>query len=519
MASQTSAASLGPNGVDFVKDTYIPIFTNRPGDYKEWRKRILLYKKKSDLNKKSREATINLMPSLSGIAWRQIEHLVDKASEAEDGFTLILKELDKTFQYDDQVEMPRAFEKFFYGVSRRDGQTLINYVADHREYLMEVEKHGVKIPDKVSGWLLLRRAGLTMEQKQLVQGRAKDMDLNGVTEALYFLFGQDYKGKTNDGRNWRGKGYGSTSRWGRQQGYVTEEIYEAEDDEVPDEPYNYEGDDWDDYGEDDYGDADGDDAYYTGSPDEEPHDEFFMEAEQQYEDAYATYLDARRQMAHLKASRGFYPVVALADGAAAASPTSQSPRPPKSKGKGKNKKGRGKWQSKTGTIVSRGQAASKCLKCGQPGHWAASCPQNTARSSPTSRQSPSSATSTSPSKKSRTDGSAMMVRDMAKVSSRGLPAIGQHGWYGIQDGGASSVVVGHVTLMHVVDYMKYRGVRPDRFLFMATNKTFSFGGDTSRQADWSVRLRSTSTARAATWSASWWMAPRHCWLDGLSYRR
>ena len=49
-------------------------------------------------------------------------------------------------------------------------------------------------------------------------------------------------------------------------------------------------------------------------------------------------------------------------------------------------------------------------------------------------------------------------------------------------------MVCHVTLMHVVDYMKYRGVRPDRFLFMATNKTFSFGGDTSRQADWSVRL-------------------------------
>ena len=165
MASQTSAASLGPNGVDFVKDTYIPIFTNRPGDYKEWRKRILLYKKKSDLNKKSREATINLMTSLSGIAWRQIEHLVDKASEAEDGFALILNELDKTFQYDDQVEMPRAFENFFYGVSRRDGQTLINYMVDHSEYLMEVEKHGVKIPDKVSGWLLLRRAGLTMEQK------------------------------------------------------------------------------------------------------------------------------------------------------------------------------------------------------------------------------------------------------------------------------------------------------------------------------------------------------------------
>jgi len=89
LASPSSAAAAGPNGVDFVKDTYIPIFSNRPGDYKEWRKRILMTKKKSDINKKTKEATINLMTSLSGFAWRQIEHPVDKASEAEDGFNLI----------------------------------------------------------------------------------------------------------------------------------------------------------------------------------------------------------------------------------------------------------------------------------------------------------------------------------------------------------------------------------------------------------------------------------------------
>jgi hypothetical protein len=28
----TSVASAPKNGVDFVKDTYIPIFTNKPGD-------------------------------------------------------------------------------------------------------------------------------------------------------------------------------------------------------------------------------------------------------------------------------------------------------------------------------------------------------------------------------------------------------------------------------------------------------------------------------------------------------
>ena len=40
----------------------------------------------------------------------------------------------------------------------------------------------------------------------------------------------------------------------------------------------------------------------------------------------------------------------------------------------------------------------------------------------------------------------------------------------------------------VVDYMRKRGVMPHRYLFMPTKKTVGFGGDASRQADWSVRL-------------------------------
>ena len=74
----------------------------------------------------------------------------------------------------------------------------------------------------------------------------------------------------------------------------------------------------------------------------------------------------------------------------------------------------------------------------------------------------------------KTDGSAMMVRDMAKLNERGIPPLSQHGWYGIQDGGASSVVIGHKTLMNVVDFMRKRGVMPHRYLFMPTNKTFGF---------------------------------------------
>ena len=380
------ATSLSSTAGDFVKDTYIPLFNNQPSEYREWRKRILLYKKKSDLNKKSKEATINLLTSLSGLAWRQVENLVDKATESEDGFDMVLAELDKTFKYDDQVEMPRAFEAFFFKTVRRDGQTMINYVADHREALQEVEKHGVVIPEKVAGWLLLRRSGLSMEQKQLVQSKAPDLSQASVTEALYFLYGQDFKGKVADSRaTWRtGKGYGTSRRWTRSPHYLAEEVYEADDGlEWQEED---QGEDWEP-GEDDPASEDiyaMDDepypAYYDEAPDIDG--EFYSEVELHYEDAYAAYLDARRQMANLKASRGYYPVVALADSSAMSSvpvgalPSSPSKGSGKSKGKGKGKgrpkggKGGSAWQAKGATIAARGQAATKCLRCGQPGHRA-----------------------------------------------------------------------------------------------------------------------------------------------------
>ena len=77
---------------DTVRDNYIPLFSTKPQDYKEWRKRIKLYQKKLDLQKKNKEATINLLNSLSGISWRQVEHMVDKVSADEAGFPASIRQ-------------------------------------------------------------------------------------------------------------------------------------------------------------------------------------------------------------------------------------------------------------------------------------------------------------------------------------------------------------------------------------------------------------------------------------------
>eukprot|EP00435_Cladocopium_sp_Y103_P067059 s369_g29.t1 len=471
-----------------MKDTYIPVFTNKPADYREWRQRINLYRRKLELQNKGKEAVLNVLTSLHGVAWRQLEPKVDTILAKEEGaFDLILAELDATFRYNEDVEMPRAFEKFFYGTTRKPDQTLLSYVADHREALGEVEKHGVQISDKVSGWILLRRSGLTHEQKQLILSQNPKLTYAKVVEAMYFLLGQDYKGKATDTTSrWKNnKAYG---RWSnRSYGYTAEEIYDMDEPYMEDYAYHQWDDaDYEDEQPEDYEEPYNEDAYDAQDYDEtEFPDESYGE-DAPLEEAYASYLDARRHFAQLKAARGYFPVVALADGGGQSMAAgSQAPRPPKGKGTGKGKV-RGKPSYRQSNPPQRGSAASRanatrCLRCGQVGHWAANCTNSPSKSSP----APS--TTSSPTKKAKTD-SAMMVRDLAKQLPTGVPLLGPSGLYGIQDGGASSVVCGHEVLMKIIDHMKSRGVPVERFLFAATNKLFGFGGDANRQADWSVRL-------------------------------
>ena len=191
-----SGASTGAAtaGADTLRDNFIPLFDGKPTSYKEYRQRLLLYQRKMKLQKKPAEATINLLTSLTGIAWRQVEHLAETAPDAEDGFEQVLKALDQAFKYDSRVEMPRSLDKYFYGGARRPDQSLLAYCADHREALREVQKHGIKIPPEVDGYILLRRSGLTNEQKQLIQSQVgANMSASKVEEHMYFLLGQDYK--------------------------------------------------------------------------------------------------------------------------------------------------------------------------------------------------------------------------------------------------------------------------------------------------------------------------------------
>ena len=169
------------------------------------------------------------------------------------------------------------------------------------------------------------------------------------------------------------------------------------------------------------------------------------------------------------------------------SPTTSSPpsyapskgKPTTGKGKGKGgKKGKGGQRPffQKGNATQRASsAAAVCLRCGQSGHYSDQCPNPGSKSStPTGSQSPH--------KKVKT------TESYAYVVNSYYDAGGPSAFRGTLDNGASSVLIGHNTLMKNLKTLHDAGRNLQHLCFRPVDKTFHFGGDASRRSEWTVHL-------------------------------
>ena len=227
-----------------LRDSYVPVFSGQPSDYREWRQRIHLYHRKMSITKRGNESVLNIVGSFTGLTWQLFQDWALEDLEKTDAFPKIIEVLDCNFAYDARVQLPADFESYFNLLQRQGGQTLLMFINDHEEAYRKLQQHKVELPASVQGWHLFRRAGLSREQHQLITLKAPTMEKNEVIEALYLIPGQDYKGGGwNVERNRR---FGIQSHSWKHRAYVADDYDEEnyQDDEQWEHGYYEEDENW-----------------------------------------------------------------------------------------------------------------------------------------------------------------------------------------------------------------------------------------------------------------------------------
>ena len=498
--TQAAPASSSKEGTSYadLRDSYVPLFSGQPADYKEWRQRIHLYHRKMAISKRSNESVLNIVGSFTGVTWRLFQEWSIEELEKEDAFTRLITTLDANFAYDSRVQLPSDFENYFNLLQRPAGQTLLLYVTDHEEAYRKLQQHKVELPSQVQGWHLLRRASLSREQRQMITLRAPSLEKNEVIEAMYLILGQDFKGGGwNTERNRR---FGFSPQW-KNRAYAAAEDYEGEDDDYDHwESGYYEGEDWHEEPTQDPDEAyefDEDAVYYGDEPwpDDDTSATSPHELAEEYDMAFASYTDARKRFQELKMSRGYLPIVALTDQQGGHSPTSSTTSPSswRAKGKGKGSSKSGKSKSKTNIRYSntdnrpvdpraRAKAAMTCLRCGQPGHWAANCPQNASGSMKSGQKRPAPSTTEGMALQTtfKPDESAMLIFQDSNGSERPDCVM--------LDPGASAFLSGYGPFKRYLDHLKSIDFPVESIRMSKGRRRFQFGGGASLWSDWSAHL-------------------------------
>ena len=338
--ASSGAAAGGGGGVNFLPEY---AGSRKKNAYKEWKRTVEAYRYAFDVPAKNLAPRVWL--KLRGEAKEAVEHLEISELNTDDGMDVLWDILDKAFG---QIEVEKLEECMdgFWSFRRTYGMDMESYITGLRtaKRRMEKEDPGSKLSDKAYSVRLLKRSGLSIEEKRQVLAATNAVyETKQIEQALLQMFRDAARYDKARAGQFRVKSGGKASGKGRwkprfQRGtyFAEEEDEQGEitEEEVDEERFQYE-------------------AYNAGDleEDEQYHDEADVddELEREESEALAAFLSAKQRLN--KAKR-----------------LNQRGSNGGGRGGGGGGRGSGSQRPSQQDIKDR-KSKSRCSDCRQYGHW------------------------------------------------------------------------------------------------------------------------------------------------------
>ena len=141
-----------------------PEFTGtKPSEFKSCRKKVKLWLLFTRTPAQLQGPRV--LRRLTGPAWDACDGLEPEDVATADGVNVILDTLAEAFQGEHETELFDALQDTFYGPDRKKDERLHDYALRVQSNARELAKQGVRLPDQVQGFLLLRRANLSTQAR------------------------------------------------------------------------------------------------------------------------------------------------------------------------------------------------------------------------------------------------------------------------------------------------------------------------------------------------------------------
>ena len=320
--------------VDHSKNVKIPGFDGQQKHYREYRRSVKRYAKLVG----SEGTGLALQLNLTGEPLEITRHLSARKLKERGGVRMLLNTLDDEYLGLQEDRLDEVAEEFMT-CRRGHGESMSRFIRRLKEARRELEEEDSEmyVSEKFYAWMMLRRSGLSTEEKSRVRGAIHcSEDPRDLAYALKRLFPAHRTGLQAlqpDRRLQQQPG-----RSGLRGAYVAN---------VPDDSENSASSLEDNKLDDD---EDSDDDGGSGVESQEPHDilaavEVVKQAEKEGYDVYAMYKSAKMQQRGKHKARGFYR-------------------------KGSNTNPQGQSGPERQKELQAAKATSSCRACGEVGHWA-----------------------------------------------------------------------------------------------------------------------------------------------------